>query len=229
MRSEDAIAAREATRTIPIVAATLFEGSGLIESLGRPGGNVTGMTLFSPETTGKQLELMREIVPGVRRVAILSNPVNPSVSAMVDQARSAAGKLGLQLQILQARRPEDLDGAFAAMSRERAGALLLISDAMLILQRHRIAVLATKAKLPVMYTLREHMGAAGFACYGPSMIDNFRRAATYVDKILKGARPADLPVERPTRYELVINLSAARAIGLTVPPSVLARADQVIQ
>lgn len=198
----NALAAREARRTIPIVAATLWEGSGLIASLARPGGNVTGLTLFSPEMTGKQLELLKEIVPGVRRVALLWNPVNPSAPALVTHARGAARTLGLQLQALEARRPEDIERAFAAMKREQAGALLLLADATFILQRQRIADLAAKAHLPVMYTLREHMGAGGLAFYGPSMADNFRRAATYVDKILTGARPADLPIEQPTKFEL---------------------------
>ena len=225
----NALAAREATRTIPIVTATLWERSGLITSPARPGGNVTGLTLFAPEMTGKQLELLKEIVPGVRRVALLLNPVNPSARQIVAQATAAARTLGLQLQVLEARRPEDIESAFAAMSRERAGALLLIGDAMFILERHRIADLAAKAHLPVMYTLREHMGAAGLAFYGPSMADNFQRAAVYVDKILKGAKPGDLPVEQPTKFELVINLKTAKALGLTIPPALLVRADEVIQ
>jgi putative ABC transport system substrate-binding protein len=227
--TSNALAAREATQTIPIVAATLLEGSGLIASLARPGGNVTGLTLLAPEMTGKQLELLKEIVPRVGRVAVLWNPTNRSTQPSVDQARGAARKLGLQLQVLEARQPEDIESAFTAMSRERSGALLVLSDATFILLRTRIAELAAKAHLPVMYTLREHMGAGGLAFYGPSMADNFRRAATYVDKILKGATPADLPVEQPTKFELVINLKTTRALGLVIPPAVLARADQIIQ
>ena len=226
--TSNAAAAREATHTIPIVAAMLGEGSGLIASLARPGGNVTGLTFFAPEMTGKQLELLKEIVPGVRRVAMLWNP-NRFTQLLVDQARGAARTLGLHLQVVEARRPEDIERAFTAMSRERAGALLMLSDAMFILLRTRIADLAAKNHMPVMYTLREHMGAGGLAFYGPSMADNFRRAATYVDKILKGTRPADLPVEQPTKFELVINLRTAKALGLTIPRSVLARADQVIE
>ena len=226
--NSNALAAREATRTIPIVAATFSETSGLIASLARPGGNVAGLTLLVPEMVGKQLELLKEIVPRLSRVAMLWNPVNRSVQPAVGQARDAARKLGLQLQVLEARRPEDIEHAFTAMSRARAGALLLIADAMFILERTRIEDLAGKAHLPVMYTLREHMTASGLAFYGPSMADNFRRAATYVDKILKGAKPADLPVEQPTKFELIINLKTAKMLGLTIPPSLLGRADEVI-
>jgi len=225
----NARAARETTQTIPIVVPTLAESSGLIASLAHPGGNVTGLTLLAPEMTGKQLELLKEIVPRLNRVAVLWNPVNRSTQTLVDQARGAARTLGLQLQVLEARRAEDIESAFTAMSRERAGALLLLPDAMFILQRVRIADLAARAHLPVMHAQSEHMSAGGLAFYGPSMADNFRRAATYVDKILRGAKPADLPVEQPTKFELVINLKTAKALGLTIPPSVLARADQVIE
>jgi putative ABC transport system substrate-binding protein len=225
----NALAMREATRTIPIVAATFSETSGLITSLARPGGNVTGLTLLMPEMAGKQLQLLREMLPRVSRVALLWNPVNRSGQATLGEARTAARQLGLQLQVVEAKRPEDIDQAFTAMRGEQAEALVLVSDAMFILERSRIQHLATKANLPVMYTLREHISANGLAFYGPSMADNFRRSAVYVDKIFKGAKPADLPVERPTRFELIINLKTAKAIGLTIPPSVLARADQIIK
>jgi putative tryptophan/tyrosine transport system substrate-binding protein len=227
--NSNALAARDATRTIPIVATSFSERSGLIASLARPGGNVTGLTLFAPELVGKQLELLKEIIPHLSRVAMLWNPVNRSVQPTVDQARGAARTLGLRLQVLEARRPEDIENAFTAIRRERAGALLLLSDAMFILLRTRIDDLAAKAHLPVMYTLREQMVTRSFVFYGPSMADNFRRAATYVDKILKGAKPGDLPVEQPTKFELVINLKTAKALGLTIPPSLLGRADEVIQ
>jgi len=226
--NSNALAAREATRTIPIVAATFSETSGLIASLARPGGNVTGLTLLAPEIVGKHLELLKEIIPRISRVAILWNPVNRAVP-YVEEGRGAARKLALQLQVLEARRPEDIERAFAAMKRERAEALLLLSDAMFILERTRIEDLAAKAHLPVMYTQREQMSAGGLAVYGPSMVDNFRRAATYVDKILKGAKPADLPVEQPTKFEFIVNLKTAKALGLTIPPSLLLRADQVIE
>jgi putative ABC transport system substrate-binding protein len=229
--NSNALAARKATQTIPIVAATLSEGSGAIASLARPGGNVTGITLFAPEIAGKQLELLKEIVPHVSRVAILWNPITGSNQGRLylDAAQSAARALGIQLQVLEARQPKDIERAFTAMSRERAGALLVLADAMFILQRTQIADRAATAHLPAMYTLREHMEAGGLAFYGPSMADNFRRAASYVDRILKGANPADLPVERPTKFELVINLKPAKALGLTIPPSLLQRADQVIE
>ena len=227
--NSNALAARKATQTIPIVAATFSEGSGLIANFARPGGNVTGLTLFAPEIAGKQLELLKEIVPHVSRVAILWNPINRSGQLYLDQARSAARTLGIQLQVLEARQPEDIERAFRAIGQKRAGALLVVADAMFILQRTRIVNLAAKAKLPAMYTLREHMEAGGLAFYGPSMADNFRRTAAYVDKVLKGAKPADLPVEQPTKFELVINLKTAKALGVTIPPSLLQRADQVIE
>jgi putative ABC transport system substrate-binding protein len=227
--NSNALAARKATQTIPIVAATFSEASGLITNLARPGGNVTGLTLFAPEIASKQLELLKEIVPHVSRVAILWNPINLSGQLYLDQARSAARTLGIQLQVLEARQPEDIERAFTAMGRKRAGALLVVADAMFILQRTRIVNLAAKAHLPAMYTLREHMEAGGLAFYGPSMADNFRRAASYVDKILKSAKPADLPIEQPTKFELVINLKTAKALGLTIPPSLVQRADQVIE
>jgi len=227
--TSNAVAARDATQTIPIVAANLAEWSGLIASLAPPGGNVTGLTLVAPEMTGKPLQLLKEIVPRLSRVAVLWNPANRATQPVVEQARGAARTLGLQLQVLEARRVEDIDSGFTVISREGAGALFLVSDAMFILQRARIADLAAKAHLPVMYTQREHMAASGLAFYGASMADNFRRAATYVDRILKGARSADLPIEQPTKFDVVINLKTAKALGLTIPPSLLARADQVIE
>jgi putative ABC transport system substrate-binding protein len=227
----NALAARKATQTIPIVAATLSEGSGAIASLARPGGYVTGLTLFAPEIAGKQLELLKEIVPHVSRVAILWNPITGSNQGQLylDHAQSAARTLGIQLRVMEARQPKDIERAFTAMSRERAGALLVLADAMFILQRAQIADRAAKAHLPAMYTLREHMEAGGLAFYGPSMADNFRRAASYVDRILKGTSPADLPVEQPTKFELVINLRTARALGLTIPQSLLEGADRLIE
>jgi len=228
--SANALAVRDATRTIPIVAIN-FDPlmTGLGASFARPGGNVTGLSLIAPEITGKQLELLQEIVPRVSRVAILSNPANRPNPLFLDQAKGAARTLGLQLQSVQARQPEDIESAFTGMSRERAGALLVLADAMFILQRRRIADLAARSRLPAMYALREHMEAGGLAFYGPSMADNFRRAAAYVDKLLKGAKPADLPVEQPTNFEFIINLKTAKALGLTIPQSVLTRADEVIQ
>ena len=225
----NAIAAREATHTIPIVAANFDPiASGLAASFARPGGNVTGLSLIAPELIGKQLELLKEIVPRLTRVAILLSPANRT-SILLEEGKRAAPALRLQLQVVQAQRPEDLEGAFASMIRERAGALLVLGDAMFILQRRRIADLAAKGRLPALYVLREHMEAGGLVFYGPSMVDNFRRAAVYVDKIFKGANPAGLPVEQPTKFELAINLKTAKALGLTIPPPVLLRADQVIE
>ena len=183
----------------------------------------------APRSSIRPRRRLRRLVARVNRVAILWNPVNQSAQLYLDQARSAARTLGIQLQVLEVRQPANFERAFTAMSRERAGALLVIADGMFILQRTGIVDLAAKAHLPAMYTLREHMEVGGLAFYGLSMADNFRRAASYVDKILRGARPADLPVEQPTKFELVINLKTAKALGLTIPPSLLQRADQVIE
>jgi putative tryptophan/tyrosine transport system substrate-binding protein len=162
-------------------------------------------------------------------VAILSNPANPAQPITVRDVKVAARSLGVQLQLLEARGPNEFDGAFAAMAKDRVGALLVVADSMFIVHRTRVADLAAKNRLPAAYGLREHVEAGGLMSYGPSSPDNYRRAATYVDKILKGARPADLPVEQPTKFELVINLKTAKALGLTIPSSLLLRADEVIQ
>ena len=216
--------------TIPIVAANFDPlGSGLAASFARPGGNVTGLSLIAPELVGKQMEMLKEIVPRLTRVAILWSPANRSSLLLLEEAQKAAGALALQLQVVEARRSEDLESAFASMRRERAGALLVFPDAMFILQRRAIANLAARSHLPAMYALREHMDAGGLAFYGPSMEANFRRAAVYVDRILKGAKPGDLPVEQPTKFELVINVRTAKVAGLTIPPPLLLRADQVIE
>ena len=224
-------AAKQATRTIPIVMANAPDpvGSGLVASLARPGGNITGLSTLAPEIVGKQLELLKEIVPRVSRVAVLWNPTNQAHPLPLGEAKVAARSLGVQLQILEARGPDEFESAFAAMVRERASALLVLGDGMFFLHRTRIALLATKQRLPTMFSAREHVDAGGLIVYGPSLRDNFRRAAVYVDKILKGAKPADLPVEQPTKFELVINLKTAKGLGLTIPQSVLMRADEVIQ
>ncbi len=224
-------AAKQATRTIPIVMTGSGDavGSGLVASLARPGGNVTGLSTLAPEIVGKQLELLKEIVPRVSRVAVLSNPTNQAYPLLLGEAKVAARSLGVQLQLLEARRPDDFERAFVAMTRERAGALLVLGDGMFLLHPTWIADLAAKSRLPAMYLRREFVEAGGLIAYAPSLRDSFRRAATYVDKILKGAKPADLPVEQPTKFELVINLKTAKALGLTIPQSVLIRADEVIQ
>ena len=229
--SPAAAAAKNATETIPIVMVGVSEpvGLGLIASLARPGGNITGTSAIWPELVGKQLEQLKEIVPKVRRVAILSNPANPAHALSIREVKVAARSLGVQLQLLEARGPTEFDGAFATMAKERVGALLVAADPVFSLHRTRLADLAAKSRLPTMHGLRENVEAGGLMSYGPSSPDTFRRAATFVDKILKGAKPADLPVEQPTKFELVINLKTAKAIGLTMPRSLLLRATEVIQ
>jgi putative ABC transport system substrate-binding protein len=204
-------------------------GSGLVASLARPGGNVTGLTIMASDLVGKQFEVLREVVPKVSRVALLWNPANPGSAPQLREAEAAARALGVRLQTLEARDSQEIDSAFAAMTRERAGALVVLSDAVLLNQRRQIAELAAKRRLPAVYALREHAEAGGLMGYGANPLDLERRAATFVDKILKGARPADLPVEQPTKFELVINLKTAKALGLTIPQSLPVRADQVIQ
>jgi putative ABC transport system substrate-binding protein len=227
-----AVAARNATRTIPIVMATSGDpvGMGLVASLARPGGNVTGLTVnVGVETFGKNLELLREAVPKVRRVAVLSNPASPYHVLGVKHVKAAAQPVDVQLHFLEARGPDDLDRAFAAMARARAEALFVLPDPTFLLHRARLHDLAAKSRLPAMYALRQHTETGGLMSYGVDLRDNYRRAATYVDKILKGAKPADLPIEQPTKFELVINLKTAKALGLTIPASMLARADEAIQ
>ena len=229
-----AMAAKEATRAIPIVGMSLTEpvSVGLVPNLARPGGNVTGLTYgVDTEIFGKQLQLLKEVVPSVRRVAVLTHPASggPSYSLRMESVKSAARSLGLPLQILEVREPGDFDAAFAAMVKERAGALLLSGDAMFFIHRARLADLARKNRLPSMSTQWQWVDAGGLVSYAPSFPEQWSRAATYVDKILRGAKPADLPIEQPTKFELVINLKTAKALGLTIPPAVLARADEVIQ
>jgi putative ABC transport system substrate-binding protein len=181
------------------------------------------------EIVAKQLELLKETVPKIRRVAILSNPANAYHQLAIREVNVAARSLGVQLQLLEARGPNEFDGAFALMAKERVGALLVLSDAMLNSHRTRLVDLAARSRLPAVYGVRESVEAGGLMAYGPGFLGFFRRSAAYVDKILKGAKPADLPVEQPTKFELVINLKTAKALGLTIPPSLLARADELIQ
>jgi putative ABC transport system substrate-binding protein len=226
-----AMAARNATRTIPIVGMSLTEPVrlGLIASLARPGGNVTGVAYgVDTEIFGKQLELLKEAVPKVRRVAVLSNSTGPAHPYQIGSVKAAARSLGVQLQLLEAREPGELDGAFAAMAKERAGALLIVGDPLFFIHRARLADLAVKHRLPSMSTQQQWVEAGGLISYGPRLPDLYRRAATYVDKILKGASPADLPIEEPTQFELVVNVKTAKALGLTIPQSLLLRADQVL-
>ncbi len=199
--------AQQATRTIPIVMSVVIDplGSGLVASLARPGGNVTGLTIMASDLVGKQFEVLKEVVPKVSRVALLWNPANPGSAPQLRAAEVAARALGVRLQTLEARVPQEIDSAFAAMTKERAGALVVLSDAILLNQRRQIAELAAKSRLPAVYALMEHAEAGGLVGYGANPLDLERRAATYVDKILKGAKPGDLPVEQPTKFELVIN------------------------
>jgi putative ABC transport system substrate-binding protein len=224
-------AGQQATRSIPIVMTNVSDPveSGLVSSLARPGGNVTGLSLMHPDLSGKRLELLKEIIPKVSRVAVLSNSSNPIIPPLLRETEAAARALGVQLQVVEVRGPTEFDSAFSAMTRDRAGALVVLPDGIFQNERRRIAALAAKSRLPAIYAWREAVDAGGLMAYGASVPDIFRRAAVYVDKILKGTKPADLPVEQPTKFELVINLKAAKQIGLTVPPNVLARADKVIK
>jgi putative ABC transport system substrate-binding protein len=229
-----ALAAKQATRTIPIVFAGAVDpvGTGLVASLARPGGNVTGASTLSPELVGKRLELLTQAVPGVSRVAVLWLPGalgERTEKEMLKEADVAARALGLRLQFVEARGPADLDRAFSDMTRARAGALTVLPSNMFLREHRRLVELAAKHRLPAVYTVKDYVDAGGLIAYGPNLADVFRRTATYVDKILKGAKPGDLPVEQPTKFELIINLKTAKALGLTIPPSVLGRADQVIE
>jgi putative ABC transport system substrate-binding protein len=225
-------AARHATRTIPIVMTGVTDpvGQGLVTSLARPGGNTTGVSLLNEELPGKRLELLKEMVPQRTRIAVLVNPALPAYASHMHNLTVAARALGLHLHVVEVRRADELEGAFAAMSRAGVDALIVIAEpALMDGLRGEIADLATTSRLPAMYDWRMYVETGGLISYGPSLPAVYRRAATYVDKILKGAPPADLPVEQPTKFELVINLKTAKALGLTVPPALLLLADEVIQ
>jgi putative ABC transport system substrate-binding protein len=230
-----ALAAKQATRTLPIVFVAVGDPitDGLVTSLARPGDNVTGLSLSpAPEIVGKRLELLTQAVPGLSRVAVFWQPggvPERSEQAILKGADVAARALGVRLQIVEARGPADFDRAFSDVTRARAGALILLPSTMFFNERRRLVDLSAKHRLPAVYLVREFVDAGGLMAYGPDIADLYRRAATYVDRILKGTKPADLPVEQPTKFELVINLKTAKALGLTIPPSVLGRADQVIQ
>ena len=223
--------AKQATATIPIVMAFDDDpvGSGFVASLARPGGNVTGLSALSPEISGKQLELLKEIAPKISRVAVLGNATNPGSPQALREINLAADALGVQLQYLEVGAPKDIETAFQAASKERANAVLVVSAAVLFSQRKQIVDLAIKSRLPAIYNRPEYVEDGGLVFYGVSYTDLHRRAATYVEKILKGAKPADLPVEQPKKFEFIVNLKAAKQIGLTIPPNVLARADRVIK
>jgi putative ABC transport system substrate-binding protein len=224
-------AAKTATQTVPIVMATSVDPvqSGFVASLNQPGGNITGLSLQTGELSGKRLQLLTEIVPGLARVAVLSNPASPINTLLLEQMKAAAQSLGLEIHVAEAQAPDRFTRAFAAITTARVGALTVLPDAMLYGQHPRIVTFAAAAHLPALFPEREVAEAGGLIAYGPSIPASFRRAAACVDKILRGAKPADLPVEQPTTFELVVNLQTARAIEVTIPTSILLRADEVIE
>jgi ABC-type uncharacterized transport system substrate-binding protein len=224
-------AAKTVTQTIPIVMATSNDpvGTGLVASLNRPGGNVTGLSLQTDELSGKRLQLLTEIVPGLARVAVLSDPLNPSMAAIVEQTKAAAETLGVEIHVVEVQGLDQFESAFTAVTRAHAGALIVLPAAVLYGQHPRIVTFTTASHLPALFPEKEVAEAGGLIAYGPSIPGSFRRAAGYVDKILRGAKPADLPIEQPTTFELVVNLQTARAIGVIIPTSILLRADEVIE
>jgi len=228
-----ALAAKQATRTLPIVFAAAADPvtDGLVTSLARPGGNVTGLSALTPELVGKRLELLKQAVPEVSRVAVLwqsGGQGERTEKDLLKGAEGAAPALGVRLQFVEARGPVDVDRAYSDMTRERADALTILPSPMFFIERRRLVDLAAKNRLPAVYPRREFVDSGGLMAYGPNGADMYRRAATYVDKILKGAKPGDLPIEQPAKFELVINLKTAKALGLTIPQSLLGRADEVI-
>jgi len=227
-----ALAAKQATRTLPIVFATAGDPvtTGLVTSLARPGGNVTGLSNLNPELVGKRLEQLKQAVPGVSHVAVLWHPGflgEREEKEMLKEAEVTARALGVRLQFVEARGPADFDRAFSEMTKARAGALTVLGSTMFLIERRRLVDLAAKNRLPAVYAQREFVDAGGLMSYGPNLADLFRRAATYVDKILKGAEPGDLPVEQPTKFELVINLKTTKALGLTIPQSLRVQAELI--
>ena len=230
--TQASLAAKRATTTIPIVMVGVGDplGSSLVDSLARPSGNITGPSSMLAEASAKQLALLKETVPSASPVAVLWNPANPVWQASaLKQTEAAARAMGLRLQLLEARGPDELESAFAAMTKERASALFVPADIIFVRYAQQMADLAARHRLPAMYGFREHVEAGGLMSYAASFSVMFRRAAAFVDKILKGAKPADLPVEQPTKFELVINIKTAKALGITIPQSVLQLADEVIR
>jgi putative tryptophan/tyrosine transport system substrate-binding protein len=225
------LAAKGATTTIPIVMTAAGDplGSGLVASLARPGGNVTGMSLMAPDLGGKRLELLKELLPRLARVAVLWNAANPYPALVFKETQAAGRTLGIEVQSLEVRDPRDFDGAFEALRRQRPDALITVEDPLTFNYMKLIADFAAGQRLPTLHGFREDVAAGALMSYGANLADLFRRAAGYVDKILRGAKPADLPVQQPTKFDLVINLTTAKALGLEVPPTLLARADEVIE
>jgi putative ABC transport system substrate-binding protein len=224
-------AAKAATSSIPIVIVAVGEPvkMGLVAGLARPGGNVTGLSLLTTELSGKRLELLAQVVRNMHRVAILMNPDNPVTAVFLEETRVASQKLGVQLQPLEARNPREIEQVFDAAPGERAAGLIVFDDPVLWSHRKQIVALAAKRRLPAMYGFREFVDEGGLMSYGPDRVDHYRRTALYVDKILRGAKPGDLPVEQPTKFEFSVNLKTAKALGLVIPPALLSRADQIIQ
>ena len=226
-----ALAAKKATATIPIVMAAIGEPveTGMVASLARPGGNVTGLSAFVTELTAKRIEIMREVIPQLSRMALIDNMANRSVPAQWDETKRAAFALGIQPQLYDVRKAEDIERAFSSAIAQRVNALSVGNDSVVIANRIQVVQLAAKHRLPAIYATRDFVDAGGLLSYAAHYPDLYRRAAAYVDKIFKGAKPADLPVEQPTKFEIVVNLKAASALGLTVPSTLLARADEVIE
>lgn len=226
----EALAAKNATRAIPIVMVIPGDpvGVGLVESLARPGGNVTGLSQMSPELAGKRLELLKEIVPTLSRVAVLWNPQSRPSVLILKELQLPARQLGVELHSLEVRTPDDIDQAFENAARARVGALIPLAHPLITTNLKRIADFAANSRLPSVYQFSYFADAGGLLAYGPDRADLYRRAATYVDRIFKGAKPGDLPVEQPTKFDLVVNMKTAKAIGITIPQSVLVRADRVI-
>ena len=224
-------AAKRATTTIPIVMESLADAvsTGLVSSLARPGGNVTGLSGFAPELSVKRLELIREVRPRAARIAVLANVANPAMAPVIRATESAAQQMGMKLSVVDVRQPGELSAAFDRMTRARNDALVVTADPLLFSLQRQIIDLAARHRLPAVYEVRRFAEAGGFVSYGPLTYERFARIALYVDRILRGAHPGDLPVEQPTKFELVINLKTAKALGITVPQSLLLRADEVIQ
>jgi putative ABC transport system substrate-binding protein len=225
------LAIKKATSTVPLVFIAVGDpvGTGVVPNLGRPGGNITGLSSIAPDLEGKRLELLREVVPKLSHVAFFLNPANAFHTASMRQARVAAQSLGIKLQPMEVNKSEQLDGAFASIVKEKPDALLILADRVFLHNRKRMMEFAIQQRLPSVNAYRELVEAGGLISYGPSYEDMHRRAAVYVDKILKGTKPADLPIEQPTKFTLLINLKTAKTLGLTVPPTLVARADELIE
>jgi putative ABC transport system substrate-binding protein len=226
-----ALAAKRATQTIPVVMAVTGDAvaTGLVSSLARPGGNLTGLTTMVPDLEGKRLEILREVLPKLMTVVVLLNTSNPLTAIQWEQTKTGAKALGIQLQPIEVQRPEDFKDAFARVARQRPDAIMMVADRFQLAHRMQIVDFVAKARLPAIYPYRDFVVAGGLMSYGPSYEDLFRRSATYVDKILRGAKPSDLPIEQPTKFEFLVNLKTAKMLGVPIPPSLLLRADHVFE